>query len=213
MIKQNLSNTNKTCYNKQGLCQKGWERYALFPYVEPPRLRGAWFGEVGLNSWKLNTLHASASACVGRVSSAMLGHAQRWLIATYCPSWIRAPRMQADTKAVHLPSPAARDALFVRSASLCMEQPFREKPADSSYGPYQSTSSRLSLHLTARASIAASTFCQSRPSSLLQETLTDCEATDRRDMDEQCIRGRWSSTPRWCDGEALMHKQKRNRHA
>jgi hypothetical protein len=111
--------------------------------------------------------------------------------------------MQADTKAVHLPSPAARDALFVRSASLCMEQPFREKPADSSYGPYQSTSSRLSLHLTARASIAASTFCQSRPSSLLQETLTDCEATDRRDMDEQCIRGSWSSTPRWCDGEAL----------
>jgi hypothetical protein len=102
--------------------------------------------------------------------------------ATYCPS---CPGMQADTRAIHLPSPATRDAFFVRVHGAA----FQREEANNGCGPILIKSWRLSLHPTTCCLNAASNFCQSRPPWLMQETLRDCEATASHDVDEQCIRG------------------------
>jgi hypothetical protein len=109
--------------------------------------------------------------------------------AMYCPS---CPGMQADTRAIRLPSPATRDVFFVR----VHEAAFRREEANNGCGPVLIKSWRLSLHPTTRCLKAASSFCQSRPPPLLQKTLRDCDATASHDVDEQCIRGSWGSVPR-----------------
>jgi hypothetical protein len=114
--------------------------------------------------------------------------------ATYYPS---CPGMQGDTRVIHLPSPATRDAFFfVRVHGAA----FHREEANNGCGPVLIKSWRLSLYPTTRCLKAASSFCQSRPPLLLQKTLRVCEATASHDVDEQCIRGSWGQH---AIGEAL----------